>query len=109
MKLYVLYESAAGYALFEREEMEAIAVTLPKIQAAVVSMEHFSKLVKLKAFLPFLNSEKALENTKAIADSKATEDLIEFLSTNMPKTATSKKGAAAKIKLGVTDNKLGAE
>lgn len=109
MKLCILYESAAGYALFEREEMEVITVALPKIQAAITSMENFSKLVKLKAFTPFTNSEKALENIKAVADSHVTDDLINFLSTNFPKTATSKKGTAGKVKLGVSDNKIGTE
>ena len=109
MKLYILYESGAGYALFEREEMEAIAVSLPKIQAAIKSKAHFSKLIKLKAFTPFVNSEKALENIKAIAEGHATDDLIQFLDTNLPKTATSKKGTAAKVKLGVSENKLGQE
>ena len=109
MKLYLLYESAAGYGLFEREEMEEIAVELPKIQAALDSMEHFSKLVKLKAFQPFQTSEKALENMKAIAESHATEDLIQFLDTNMPKTAKKKKGKDVDVKLGIIDPKLGIE
>ena len=109
MKLYVLYESAAGYALFEREEMEEIAVELPKLQAALDSMEHFSKLIKLKAFQPFLTSEKALENMKAVTESHATEDLVQFLDTNLPKAAKSKKGKAVEVRLGVADTKLGAE
>ncbi len=109
MKLYILYESAAGYGLFEREEMEEIAVELPKIQAALDSMEHFSKLIKLKAFQPFVTSEKALENMKAVTDSHATEDLIQFLDTNLPKSAKSKKGKAVEVRLGVVDTKLGAE
>lgn len=109
MKLYILYESAAGYGLFEREEMEEIAVELPKLQAALDSMEHFSKLVKLKAFQPFLTSEKALENMKAIADSHAPEDLIQFLDTNLPKAPTKKKTSDLEIKLGLLDSKLGNE
>ena len=109
MKLYILYESAAGYGLFEREEMEEIAVELPKLQAALDSMEHFSKLIKLKAFQPFLTSEKALENMKAIVESHATEDLVAFLDTNLPKSAKTKKGKAAEVKIGVIDSKLGSE
>lgn len=109
MKLYILYESAAGYGLFEREEMEEIAVELPKLQAALDSMEHFSKLVKLKAFLPFQTSEKALENMKSTADSHATEDLIQFLDTNLPKSAKKKKGKEVDVKLGLIDSKLGSE
>ena len=109
MKLYILFESAAGYGLFEKEEMEEIAVEMPKLQAAIASMEHFSKLVTLKAFQPFQTSEKALENIKAIADSHATSDLIEFLSANVPKTAKKKKGQNVVVKLGLIDSKLGNE
>jgi len=109
MKLYILYESAAGYGLFEREEMEEIAVELPKIQAALGSMEHFSKLLKLKAFHPFQTSEKALENMKAVADSHATEDLIQFLDTNLPKSAKKKKGKDVEVSLGIADPKLASE
>lgn len=108
MKLYVLYESATGYALFEREEMEEIAASLPKVQAAITSMERFSKLIKLKAFQPFGTSEKALENMKAISNSHATDFLIKFLDT-LPKTVKNKKGKSVKVQLGVIDNKLGAE
>lgn len=109
MKLYILFESAAGYALFEREEMEEIAVELPKLQSAINSMEHFSKLIKLKAFLPFQTSEKALENMKAIADSHASEDLIQFLDTNIPKIQQKKKESKVEVKLGLIDTKLGNE
>ena len=105
----ILFESAAGYGLFEREEMEEIAITLTKIQDGITSMEHFSKLIKLKAFQPFLTSEKAIENMKAITNSQATDDLIQFLDTNLPKSVKSQKGKVTKVKLGVTDNKLGAE
>ncbi len=109
MKLYVLFESATGYGLFEREEMEEIAVELPKLQAAIASMEHFSKLIKLKAFQPFETSEKALANMKAIVGSHATDDLIQFLDTNLPKSAKKKKGKDAEVKLGIIDSKLGSE
>lgn len=109
MKLYILFESAAGYGLFEREEMEEIAVELPKLQAAIGSMEHFSKLIKLKAFQPFETSEKALENMKAVVESRVTEDLIQFLDANIPKTAKKKKGKDVDVKLGIIDTKMGAE
>ena len=109
MKLYILFESAAGYALFEKEEMEEIAVEMPKLQAAIASMELFSKLVTLKAFQPFHTSEKALDNMKAIADGHVTSDLAEFLDTNVPKTAKKKKGKEVEIKLGVNDSKLASE
>jgi len=109
MKLYILYEAAAGYALFEREELEEIAVELPKLQSAINSMEHFSKLIKLKAFQPFTNTEKALENMKAIVNSHACDDLVQFLDTNLPKVAPKKKGKETEVKLGIIDSKLGNE
>lgn len=106
MKLYILFESASGFALFEREEMEEISVELARIQDAINSMEHFSKMIQLKAFEPFPTAEKALENMKAIADSHAPKDLIQFLEMNLPKNKGKTK---VEIKIGVIDSKLGNE
>ena len=72
------------------------------------SMERFSKLVKLKAFQPFVTSDMALENMKAIAESHVTDDLIQFLDTNLPKMMK-KKGKSVNIKLGIADSKLANE
>ena len=66
--LYVLYESAAGYALFEVPEHDEIATLTKEVQKAVGELSRFSKMVKLKAFAPFTSSEDALANANAVSE-----------------------------------------
>ena len=64
--LYLLYETAAGFGLFEAEESENIA--LNEIQKSIIDLQRFGKMVKLKAFAPFTNAEMALENINAVSE-----------------------------------------
>ena len=101
MQLFLLYESAAGYALFEKEEFEEIGGLMETIQSSIGEMNRFSKLIKLKAFAPFQTSDKALHNINMIANSDLPEDLIQFLTLNLAKPKKKKK-----YQLGVIDPKL---
>jgi len=65
--LFLLYESASGYALFKKEEFDEIVGKISKIQKAVGDLERFSKMVTLQAYKPFTTAEEALENITAIA------------------------------------------
>jgi nucleolar protein 56 len=47
---YVLFESAAGFGLFELTEFEELAALKTQVQNSVTDLGRFSKLVKLKAF-----------------------------------------------------------
>ena len=69
--LYVLYESAAGYALFEVAEHDEVGTLTSEGQAAVSELSRFSKMVKLKAFAPFASAEDALANMNAISEHQA--------------------------------------
>jgi len=91
--LYLLYESASGYALLERTAAEEIT---PKAED-VLDLKKFSAIVKLKAFLPFESAESALENQNAISEGDATKYLLDFIELNLPKGAT----------LGVSESKIG--
>ena len=104
MHLFLLFESASGYALFEREEFDEIAGELPQIQSAITSMERFSKLVKMKAYAPFTSAEMALSNILAVAKGEVSEDLKTFLETFLPAVKKAKK---QKFKLGISDSRLG--
>lgn len=104
--LYLLYEAAAGYALFKKEEFDEIAGKISKIQKAVGDQERFTKMVKLQAWKPFSTAEEALENITAIAQNKCTDFLKNFLTTSLPATKSSKK---QKFLLGVFDPKMGHE
>jgi nucleolar protein 56 len=102
MVLYVLFESASGYALFERVESEEIADESPELQKSIQDFGRFARLVKFKSFLPFASAESALENVNAISEGLLHDVLKNFLELNLP--GGKKKG---KVELGVTDEKLG--
>lgn len=48
MTLYLLFESASGFALFERVKSDEIGIELPDVQKAVQDVSRFSKIMKLK-------------------------------------------------------------
>jgi nucleolar protein 56 len=96
MDLYLLFESAAGYALFERKEWDEVAA----VENDIEDVKSFSKVVKLLAFHPFATAEEALAEINAIAEGSSSETLLEFLALHLPKK---KKH----FKLGVQDVKLG--
>ena len=67
-------------------------------------MTRFGKVVKLKGFKPFVSAANALGEINAISESQCSDDLKHFLEMNLPKV---KDASKAKIKLGVSDPKLG--
>ena len=87
----MLYESAQGYCLFEKEEYDETGGALSKVQKATSSLERFSKQVKLAAFQPFSTAEEALENIQSVAAVKVSPLLASFLTSKLPKTMSSKK------------------
>ena len=103
--MFILYETASGYCLFEKEEYDETG-GLSKIQKSVNSLERFAKSVKLVAYYPFKTAEEALENIKSIAAVKVSNTLKTFLTTHLPATKSSKK---QKFALGISEPKLGAE
>lgn len=106
--LFLLMESASGYALFERVKSEEIGSELDEVQSAVLDWSRFSKIVKLKAFCPFTSAQSALENINAITEGEVTEFLANFLEMNVEKKKKVKEGKKDKSQhLGVIDPKLG--
>jgi len=100
--LLVLYESASGYALFQKKEYDEVAQMDDAVQQSLLDLSKFGKAVKLKAFTPFKSAEDALANINAVSEGVAHETLVNFLEMNFPK---SKK--AGKYLLGVSEEKLG--
>ena len=70
--MYILYEAAAGYALFEVEEFEKIAQRKGDVQAALAEMSKFGAMVKFNALLPFRSAEAALQNINDISEVSTT-------------------------------------
>eukprot|EP01017_Pseudomicrothorax_dubius_P003206 TRINITY_DN103_c0_g2_i1.p1 TRINITY_DN103_c0_g2~~TRINITY_DN103_c0_g2_i1.p1 ORF type:complete len:482 (-),score=171.52 TRINITY_DN103_c0_g2_i1:78-1523(-) len=101
MSLFFLFETAAGYALFEKLEFDEVSMTLPQMQKAISTMESFSRIVHLKAFSPFTTAEMSLENVTALAEGNVSEDLRTFLQDSLPKGT--KKNP---VGLAVSDSRL---
>lgn len=98
---HVLFEHAAGYALFALRQAEEVALLLPPAEESVLSLGKFLGLVRLLAFAPFRSAQRALENVNAVSEGILHEDLRLLLETNLP---AKKK----KVLLGVSDAKIGA-
>lgn len=102
-QLFVLFEHAAGYALFKVNEFEETGMLLPQVEASVTDLSRFNSVVKLVGFSPFKTAMSALENVNSISEGVLPGDLQLFLETHLPKP----KGKNKDI-LGVIDPKLGA-
>lgn len=103
-ELYVLFESASGFGLFERIETEEIGAQLSQVQSVTSDLARFSKIIKLKAFLPFTSAENALDNIQHISEGELTVFVKDFLELNLPKV---KPGKKSKFVLGVCEPKIG--
>ncbi|KAJ1853764.1 Nucleolar protein 56 [Coemansia sp. RSA 2703] len=100
---HVLYESASGYGLFEVLQAEKIGAKLPEVQASVTDLAKFSKILKIKSFVPFKNAADALENINDVSEGICSDSLAAFLQLNLPKgspgiVAVSDKNLAGSIK-----------
>lgn len=66
--MFVLFESAHGYGLFERLESDEIGQNIDEIQQTMLDLAKFGKVIKLKAFVPFKNAADALDNINQISE-----------------------------------------
>jgi len=67
-QLFVLFEHAAGYALFKVNEFEETSMLLPQVEASVTDLSRFNSVVKLVGFSPFKTAMIALENVNSISE-----------------------------------------
>ncbi|KAL3772311.1 hypothetical protein ACHAW5_004916 [Stephanodiscus triporus] len=104
--LFVLHESAAGYALFEVVAFEEIGALLEGSMDTVTELDRFSRAVKLKAFQPFESAEDALSSINAVSEHSCTDGLHAFLEMNLPKIKKKKEGKPPAFALGVIDPAL---
>ncbi|MES1914731.1 MAG: hypothetical protein MHM6MM_006776, partial [Cercozoa sp. M6MM] len=68
MSVFLLFESAAGYALFERISGDEIGAKDAAAQRSLKELSKFSKMVKLSAFQPFSSPQQALESINALVE-----------------------------------------
>lgn len=66
--LYLLYESASGYGLFEAAGLDEIGQNAEAIQESVTDLTRFGKVVKLLAFKPYTSAADALEQCNAVSE-----------------------------------------
>eukprot|EP01061_Rhynchopus_euleeides_P040524 TRINITY_DN697_c0_g3_i1.p2 TRINITY_DN697_c0_g3~~TRINITY_DN697_c0_g3_i1.p2 ORF type:complete len:486 (+),score=266.49 TRINITY_DN697_c0_g3_i1:74-1531(+) len=99
-KLYVLFETAAGYGLFLKEEGEEIGAQDVKIQKSWQDYGLFKRVMSFVSFAPFRDSEQALEDINALSEGQVTQFLAGFLSNTLP----SKKSG---YEVGVSETKMG--
>ena len=97
-KLYLLFESASGYALLNVVEVEAIGGMTGEAQDSLLDLERFSRMVKLHAFQPFASAADALRNINNVSGGICDDDLKTFLELQLPNV---KPGKSAKFELGV--------
>lgn len=71
---YILYESASGYALFERTGGEEIGERNISVQTQLQDYKKFSKDVHLRSFLPFTSGENALLNINDVSEGTLDEE-----------------------------------
>lgn len=98
----MLYEHAAGYALFRVKEFEEVASFLPQVEKSTQDIVKFKALVQLVAYSPFKSALSALENANSISEGLLHPDLAAFLDTYLPKVKKRKN-----FILGVSDPKIG--
>ena len=103
-RLYVLFESASGYGVFEVVEMDEMDALSENVQKSVSDPKRFGEICKLKGFQPFTSPENALENMMAVSEGQVTEELQNFLEVTLPKAKSVKK---ASYQLGVTAPVMG--
>ncbi|QCD95742.1 nucleolar protein 56 [Vigna unguiculata] len=106
MALFLLYESASGYALFEAHGLDEIGQNTEAVRNSVSDLNRFGKVVKLSSFNPFTSALDALKQCNAVSEGILTDELRTVLETNLPKV---KEGKKAKFSLGVSDPKIGSQ
>ncbi|KAK3043284.1 hypothetical protein RJ639_002527 [Escallonia herrerae] len=104
MTLYLLYESASGYALFQAHGLDEIGQNTEAVRSSVTDINRFGKVAKLVGFNPFDSALDALNQCNAVSEGQMTDELRSFLDLSLPKV---KEGKKPKFSVGVAEPKLG--
>ena len=99
---HLLYESAAGYAIFDVIQAEEIGLNLPEVQKSLSDISQFGRIVKLRAYHPFTSAADALQNIKDISGGVVNDSLVNFLELNLPR----RKKSGTKVLLGIGDKSV---
>ena len=72
MSLYLLFESASGYAVFQAHGIDEIGQNIEAVRNSVLDLTRFGKVVKLLAFKPFSSALDALNQCNAVSEGEDT-------------------------------------
>ena len=72
MALFLLYESASGYALLEAHGLDEIGQNTEAVRNSVSDLNRFGKVVKLRSFNPFTSALDALKQCNAVSEGNRT-------------------------------------
>ena len=81
MALYLLYESASGYALLHAHGLDEIGQNTEAVRNSITDLNRFGKVVQLTAFHPFESALDALNQCNAVSEgelSKLSKKLQSF-------------------------------
>lgn len=104
MVLFLIFESASGYALFEHSGSDEVSPQSAELQEAISDSSRFHKIVKLRAFAPFTDAENALENINDLSEGVVSKTLKAFLGTNLPKGSSTYSVGVGHAALGAALN-----
>lgn len=68
MALFLLYESASGYALFQAHGLDEIGQNTEAVRNSINDLNRFGKVVKLVAFDPFKSALDALNQCNSVSE-----------------------------------------
>lgn len=68
MALYLLYESASGYALFHAHGLDEIGQNTEAVRNSVSDLNRFGKVVQLTAFQPLESALDGLNQINSLSE-----------------------------------------
>ncbi|OHT06444.1 Nucleolar protein 56 [Tritrichomonas foetus] len=102
-KFLILYEHAAGLALFEVTGINEVGLMTQSVQETLSKFDQFNKKAKLIAFQPFPSTDVALETMNLFTEGQPSDFMIDFLATSLPEAVSKHK---SEMSLGISEPKL---
>lgn len=107
--MYVLFETAAGFALFKVVKGKKLE-KIDKLHESFADADSANSVVKLKAFAKFKDTKDAMKSIERLMKGKVSKSLNKFLSKNIVQkeiedqllVADNKLGKAIQEKLGIS-------
>ena len=99
---HVLFESAAGLALFKIEQAEQVGSLTKQVQDCIDDLQAFGKMASLVSFSPYKSAPEALQTTLDLSEGIVNDHLRALLTLNLSPSGKKVK----RVELGVCDRSL---